>query len=268
MTIHSVKGLIWSEKQITEGKGAEELPDPLVTVCMDLPEGAGEDVTQETNQDDSTKEKTSVRFNDIFFFDCKLETEQFVKAKIQVDVYSHNLIRQNDHFGSCIFGFSRIFQQRDHSLANYTAPIKVPLSLEIQGYLEVSVVILGPESKMSPKIDEDEDMMRPCGDLNERALPPPTIRLNSASLIVNVYRGENLPLMNSGIGDRTCNGFVAVNFDGAREVTKTIPKNVAPTWNTAIRIPSGATNGLYQTTLIPQKPLFVCLHNAHQRHFG
>jgi hypothetical protein len=69
VTIHSVKGLSWGESQ-DEDKG---LPNPMVSVCMDLPEGAGEDVTFETKVDDSTKERTSVRFNEIFVFECKLE---------------------------------------------------------------------------------------------------------------------------------------------------------------------------------------------------
>ena len=53
-------GLSWGENSTKD-----ELPNPLVTVCMDLPEGAGEDVTSSTPLGRSRERGDAILFGDI-----------------------------------------------------------------------------------------------------------------------------------------------------------------------------------------------------------
>jgi hypothetical protein len=83
-----------------------------------------------------------------------------------------------------------------------------PLDAGVQGYLKISVQIIGPGDKMRIHNDDVEIVsecareIAACGDVGSLALIPPSLPIQKQwkYLVVGVYRCETLPVMDGKIG--------------------------------------------------------------------
>ena len=106
----------------------------------------------------------------------------------------------------------------------------------VQGYLKLSVSVIGPKDKMVIH-DEDEDEQKEKeqdatngGDISGLVLMPPTIKREWRYIVVSVYRAEYLPVMDRKVGtgplvmsDSGIDAFFQVEFGGAKpEPTKVV----------------------------------------------
>ena len=96
-----------------------------------------------------------------------------------------------------IFGFSRIFAQPNHAISHFWLPLKVEEKIERRGYLEISIAILGPGSQMT-RDRSAGDRMQPCRAIRERIQRTPQLRIHPCLLVINIYRGEDMPMSSRG----------------------------------------------------------------------
>ncbi|KAG1697428.1 hypothetical protein DVH05_016302 [Phytophthora capsici] len=90
----------------------------------------------------------------------------------------------------------------------------------IQGYVLLSLVVLGPEDKMKlydpvEDKDPDEHLVKSKSDINSMVLVPPRVTQKLSFLVITIYRAEELPdmdysmMMSGGI-----DGYVRAYFAG------------------------------------------------------
>merc|ERR1711871_1572178 len=101
----------------------------------------------------------------------------------------------------------------------------------VQGYLKLSVSIIGPGEK--PKVHDEEEELKEekkreilsGGDMTGLVLMPPTIKKTWKWVVLTVYRAENLPVMDGAtvVTNSKTDALLEVSFGGAKPLsTKTV----------------------------------------------
>eukprot|EP00033_Pygsuia_biforma_P002484 GCRY01002754.1.p1 GENE.GCRY01002754.1~~GCRY01002754.1.p1 ORF type:complete len:1277 (-),score=458.89 GCRY01002754.1:265-4095(-) len=182
------------------------------------------------------KKTCSCTWDHMFFFQCNLKDEEFNTEKILVSVFDANTVRRNVLIGEYELDMSFIYGEKNHELyRRWVALTDNERQEGIQGYLKVTVTVLGPGDLAATHDDADDDDDDEEGaDLQSLVLLPPEMDLIPYELQVRCYRAENLPKM-----DRMgkCDGYVQAKFAGQSINTKWIKKSYDPVWNEELRIP-------------------------------
>jgi len=181
---------------------------------------------------------TTCTWDHMMFFDYKLLPDEFFAGKISVTVFDANTVTRNVEIGSFEFDAGAIYELEGHELYRKWVALTDRSGKKggIQGYLKLSITVLGPRDA-SPAHDEkeEEDEESDGTDLQSMVLLPPSIKTEMQSLDVSVYRAENLPKMDA-FGK--CDGYAGVTFGGNKElVTEIIKKSYEPAWMETLSIP-------------------------------
>jgi hypothetical protein len=138
------------EARELKGRGVGEMSDPVVIVEMF---GAKKSTTIK-------KSSLNCVWDEVMVFSQKnMDTEQLEMEKIRVMVYDANSFRRNVLIGAFDFDMSNIYYREDHELyRKWAALTDTNGEFEgIQGYLKVSISVLGPGDQAKNHDDEEDD---------------------------------------------------------------------------------------------------------------
>jgi hypothetical protein len=143
--------------------------------------------------------KTNCVFDELLIFNFKnLDKEQFDDGIIKISVMDANCLpgSKNTMIGAYAVDASTAYFQPDHeTYRKWVALIddEDPDDVGVQGYLKISITILGPGDKLKVH-DEDEDARkekeaekRSGGDLGSLVMMPPNIKKDCKSVMMNSH---------------------------------------------------------------------------------
>jgi hypothetical protein len=188
---------------------------------------------------------TSCVYDELFIFNIKdLDKEQFQEGVIRVAVYDANSIpmAKKTMIGSFAIDATTVYTcSKDHEYYRRWVALmddEDPDDVGVQGYLKISITVVGPGDKMKVHDEEAEiakelaDENKVGGDVGSLVMDTPTIRKEWQYLVVSVYRCEALPVMDGkvGVGMLTAkqagtDAFCQLQFAGGK-VVKTKVKTV------------------------------------------
>ena len=170
-------------------------------------------------------EKTKIQctdyvFNEHFYFDkTNLTAEMLDSEKIIIEAYDHGHSKKKDYFGIYEFDFEYIYNRPDHALQNFWLALANPESTDIsqvRGYLKLSISVLhenDPRIELEPRESSSMDCMVPA-----------QIKMEYKQVSIHIFRGEELPDMDSIIHEkkvnRQCDGYIEVQYMGIKRKTK------------------------------------------------
>ena len=226
-------------------KDLNGMSDPVVTVeCFGQKQNTA-----------VVKSTLSPVFDDLLIFNLKgLDKEEFEEGLIKISVKDSNPLFPNVLIGAYAFDATYVYYQKDHELyQSWTALINEKDEGDgndgVQGYLKLSVQIVGPNDKL--KIHRETDEKATMGkdkDIGSLVLMPPTIKKEKKWLIVTVYRADYLPMLDEALaggalGQSGINAFYQVDFSDSKIKTKVKDafgasrRQMNPEWNTELWIP-------------------------------
>ena len=181
-------------------------------------------------------QRTSVRagtnscvFNEKVFFNFRnVSSAQLREADMDLTVVSRNLYGLSTPcIGKYSLNLLNVYGQRDHEYYQQWVALTDPTDKSdtgIQGYLKVSVTVLGPGD--SQRFHDPEKEYQKLKDTEARGmageevtlLTPATIKQELQFLVVSVFEAHDLPMMDrftrGGIGGRGIDAFVQCEFAG------------------------------------------------------
>ncbi|CAK4152774.1 unnamed protein product [Aphanomyces euteiches] len=183
--------------------------DPVVFVeCM----GEMQHTSVKPNQ-------LSCVFDHLMFFNFKhLDKDDVESASIEVTVKdADGPFGAADKIGFFRIDVPYIYYQKNHEMyRQWVALVKSAGDSEqgVQGYLLLSVAVLGPGDKI--QIHDDKDIQQE----NEMVLMPPRLAQSLYFLVVTVHRAEGLPNMDKTmINQGGIDAYVKVQFAGEKPLT-------------------------------------------------
>jgi len=175
--------------------------------------------------------QTSCVFDELLIFNMKnLDKDQFTEGIIRVSVMDYNTLK-NTMIGAVAFDCANIYQSnRDHELyRQWTALMDDvdPDDVGVQGYLKLSVTIVGPGEKvkvhdLDAEMDAEIKRENEAGeDLSSLLLPSPTMRKEWVYIVARIYKCEGLPIMDGktmGIYAAGTDAFCTLSFAGGKKI--------------------------------------------------
>ena len=171
-------------------------------------------------------------FDELFIFNFRnMDKDVFSEGVIRVEIMNANVVTKNDLIGAYTFDASQVYFQKDHEMYRKWVALmndEDPEDNAVQGYLKLSVQIVGPGDKL--KVHDEEEEMRKereamakgGGDVGSMVIMPPTIKKEWKYIVTSIYRAEYLPVMDQQavqIGGLLQNGtdaYVQVQFAGGK----------------------------------------------------
>ena len=144
-----------------------------------------------------------------------------------------NVLLKNVLIGSYTFDAARIYYQKDHELYRKWVALMNDEDAEctgVQGYLKLSIQIVGPGDKLKIHDEEEElrkereALLKGSGDITSIVLMPPSIKKEWKYIVTSIYRAEYLPVMDQNavqIGSLVENGtdaFCQIEFSGSKPI--------------------------------------------------
>jgi len=233
------------EARELKAKDLEGTSDPVVYVkCL------GETQTTEV------KEKClNCVFDELFIINKRdMDKEDFDESLLKLEVMDADSLTRNDLIGSYTVDLSWIYFRPRHELyrswvglSNDEDPEENP---GIQGYLKISVQIVGPNDKLyihdekKDKEEEKKEEAKKNGGMTGLILMPPTIKRSILWLKTTILRADYLPKTDASI--LTAGGidaFFTVNFGSIPPCSTAIKKvkgnrdDLNPTFNYELWVP-------------------------------
>jgi hypothetical protein len=145
-----------------------------------------------------------------------VEVEQ---AQLTISVFDANVISRDEMIGCYDFDLASIYAQKNHEVfRSWLALSDVTDENEgVQGYLQVTAVVLGPDDEQytHPPSDYDD-----AGGSAMSVLLPPHIQAETKMLRVSVYDVRDMPRMDEGFVGGYCDPYAKVEFAGIACKTK------------------------------------------------
>ncbi len=148
--------------------------------------------------------RTSAVWDETLFFNfSKLEKEQIEEAMVTVSVYDADTFSRDDLIGSYSFDASYVYFQKHHEVHNQWVGITDPTNADdtgVQGYLKLSVAVLGPGEKRhqyDPKEEAEMAAKEKQQGVQSMLLMPPQIERQLKFLVITIHAADNLPAMDS-----------------------------------------------------------------------
>ncbi|KAG4057508.1 hypothetical protein PC123_g7472 [Phytophthora cactorum] len=171
-------------------------------------------------------------FDEILFFNFpNIGRHELREASIKISVYDKEQVLRDNLIGIYQLDCLSVYAQPHHELYRQWIAVHDNLSTKdrgIQGFLLVSVVLLGPGDALrvhDREAEVEQELAETTGeqlpeDSDQRSIPPlvlvpPAIELKLQFLTVKVLRAEHLPAMDTGgllIGAQGIDAFVQVVF--------------------------------------------------------
>jgi hypothetical protein len=142
-------------------------------------------------------------FDDLLIFNLKgLDKEEFEEGTVKVSVKDSGML-SDAMIGSYGFDATYVYYQKDHEL--YTAWVALmneedPSDEGVQGYLKISVQIVGPNDKLKIHREGETKAATKDDDIGAMVLMPPTIKKQQKWLVVTAHCGEYLVMLDEAIG--------------------------------------------------------------------
>eukprot|EP00002_Diphylleia_rotans_P002830 TRINITY_DN1183_c0_g1_i3.p1 TRINITY_DN1183_c0_g1~~TRINITY_DN1183_c0_g1_i3.p1 ORF type:complete len:909 (-),score=187.42 TRINITY_DN1183_c0_g1_i3:335-3061(-) len=168
-----------------------------------------------------------------FFEEENLQPEDIECGKLLISVYDANTFSGNELIGSFEFGLGYVYHQQSHEIWKTWIPLTDTTGKHdgVQGYLKVSVTVLGPGDTQKSHSEEEERVR----DGKEVILMTPNITQEGHLLVMEVHCAENLPKVDSS---GTCDAYLTATFAGnVTASTDYIEKQVNPIIGQAMEIP-------------------------------
>eukprot|EP00602_Paraphysomonas_sp_CaronLab_P003319 CAMPEP_0185019240 /NCGR_PEP_ID=MMETSP1103-20130426/1865_1 /TAXON_ID=36769 /ORGANISM="Paraphysomonas bandaiensis, Strain Caron Lab Isolate" /LENGTH=1852 /DNA_ID=CAMNT_0027549443 /DNA_START=18 /DNA_END=5573 /DNA_ORIENTATION=+ len=210
------------EARELKGKDLNGLSDPVVNIeCFDQKQNGT-----------VVKEALSCVFDELFIFNFRnMDKDVFSEGVIRVKVMNANVVTKNDLIGAYAFDATQVYFQKDHE--HYRKWVALmndddPQDTGVQGYLKLSIQIVGPGDKLKVHDEEEEArkereaMAKNGADIGAMVIMPPTIKKEWKYVVTSIYRAEYLPVMDQqppGLGMVVQNGtdaFCQVEFAGGK----------------------------------------------------
>ena len=196
---------------------------------------------------------TTCVFDELFIFNFKqLDKDAFSEGLIRVSIYdvNSNPLQKNTMIGSFMVDTMQIYSaNKDHEMYRKWVPLMDDEDADdigVQGYLKLSIQIIGPGEKLKVHNEEEElakERTREAaagGDIGSLCLTTPVMTKTWNYVVVTVYRCESLPVMDGkvGIGFATAqnaktDAFCQLAFGGGKPI-KTKKKTIYGDTSSAI----------------------------------
>lgn len=152
--------------------------------CEDL-EGTSDPVAHvyvfgETQHTKVMKKRTSCVFDDVFFFKASEMTPDRLETEvIKVSVFDADTFSRNDLIGSFQFDAVDVYYRENHELHEQWVGLtdeKSATDNGIQGYLKLSICVLGPGDKKKVHSDSEKKGSGDITDIASMVMMPPTVK--------------------------------------------------------------------------------------------
>eukprot|EP01083_Nonionella_stella_P051226 136023_1 len=197
------------EARDLKGRGVGDMSDPVTKV----------EVLGQKRSTQIQKSCLSCVFDQVLTFEFpKLDANELQEGKIKIDVLDANTIRRNVLIGSYELDLTHVYFSKYHEIHRaWLALSDITDKHEgIQGYLRVSVVVLGPDDEQKiwddEEDDEEDDML--C------VLMPPQIEQIGRLLKVQIFEVDDLISMDEVQFGSKCDPYFVVEFAGVKVRTK------------------------------------------------
>eukprot|EP00981_Chlorochromonas_danica_P000154 scaffold46_cov196-Ochromonas_danica.AAC.4 len=182
------------------------------------------------------KNVTSCVYDELFIFNLKdVDKEIFEQGIIRLACYDSNILSsKGTMIGAFATDASTIYtMNKDHEMYRQWVPLmddEDPGDVGVQGYLKISIQIIGPGEKVKVH-DEDAERAKEIAretaagsDIGSLIMTPPTI------IKVRVFKAEGLPIMDGKVGagfavvkKAGTDAFMKLSFAGGKPLrTKTV----------------------------------------------
>eukprot|EP01065_Artemidia_motanka_P052325 TRINITY_DN9425_c0_g1_i1.p1 TRINITY_DN9425_c0_g1~~TRINITY_DN9425_c0_g1_i1.p1 ORF type:complete len:2387 (+),score=668.56 TRINITY_DN9425_c0_g1_i1:60-7220(+) len=185
-------------------------------------------------------------FDEELVFTVRNPTRSWWNRRIELDVFNRGRIpRISSHrIGGFSFEIASVYSQKKHEYYRRWVALTIgDGDFRVRGYLQVSVMVVGPRDDIPEHDDEeaeDEDDMK-------NVLQPKRTTLQQVILRASVFRAEGIPRMDHvGLVDglrlrkrakEKADPFVRVMFGGSTADTATRMLTYRPEWNQFVRVP-------------------------------
>jgi hypothetical protein len=180
------------------------------------------------------KQTLNGRFDEVLHFECfGLASKEIETSKVIIRVMDSNTLRRDFEIGSFEFDLSTIYYSLNHEIFNQWVALtnSTAQSIEVQGYLKVSLVCLGPGDEQF--IHPNEDAI----DLSEEfdVLLPPKIEQIGYLVVFNFYNASDLIRTDFGLRGNSCDPYFVVQFAGTK-IHSSVQKGTEVSFNECIEI--------------------------------
>lgn len=180
---------------------------------------------------------TSAVYDELFIFDVKnLTKESFLDGLIRISCYDQTLISniggKNTMIGAYAMDSSMVYtMNKDHEFYRQWVPLMDDEDVGdvgVQGYLKISIIILGPGDKLKIHDEEAEiaaELAKEASagaDLSALCVHTPVICREWKYLVAKIIRCEGLPVMDGKIGaglvtikSAGTDAFLSLSFSGS-----------------------------------------------------
>lgn len=153
---------------------------------------------------------TSCVFDELFIFNfSKMDKEAFEEGVIKISCYDYGLTG-NTMIGAYAFDATMVYTlNKEHEMYRKWVPLmddEDPDDVGVQGYMKISVSIIGPGEKLKIH-DEDAELAAEIaresaagGDIGSLVMTTPTIRKEWQYIVATIYKCEGLPVMDGKVG--------------------------------------------------------------------
>ena len=194
-----------------KGRGWNAMSDPVVVV----------EVMGQKQSTEIKKNTVNAVWDQVLFFEFKdLDAAAINEGKCTLSVFDANTISRNVLIGAYELDLATVyFHDEYHEIyKQWLGLFDTTDEYEgIQGYLRVSVVVLGPndEQKTHKLVDDDESESQLVS-----VLMPPSIEQSPYLLSVSIYEARDLSSDDVGLFTEQCDPFAICEFGGIRMKSK------------------------------------------------
>ncbi|CAD5119914.1 DgyrCDS8495 [Dimorphilus gyrociliatus] len=154
---------------------------------------------QQTKQTRIKKSTNSPFWNEVFFFNFFCSPGELFDEILDFQVFHSKKLRSDSLIGNFKCDIGMIYEAQDHSLINKWLLLSNPEDLNsgASGYIKICATVLGP-GDTAPNFDLNNDEE----DIESNLLKPSGVHLRPAKFTLNLYRCEDLPIMDCDlVGD-------------------------------------------------------------------
>ncbi|XP_050712149.1 myoferlin-like isoform X3 [Eriocheir sinensis] len=150
----------------------------------------------QTRQTRVHKGTTTPWFDEIFFFQAELLPTEFLEKFLEFKVCNSCGIRSSTTIGAFKCEVGMVYDQPEHAILNRWLVLADPdeATPTVQGYLKVSVAVLGPGDMCPDMIARQSEQ----DDVEANLLWSAGVHLQPATFVLSVYCAQNLPQMDAG----------------------------------------------------------------------
>ncbi|KAF0685790.1 Aste57867_22398 [Aphanomyces stellatus] len=173
-------------------------------------------------QNTATKHQTlSAVWDDVLIFNFRnLDKDQVEMGTIKLKVMDANTFQRAELIGETQFDTSFVYSNMNHQIANKWVGLVATGQDGVQGYLRISITILGPDDKFvaPPPIKPNETAI-------DNVIMPSSVQQSVKFLVATIHNGEHLPAMDQSLTKQGIDAYVEVSLGSKPIRTRVKTKN-------------------------------------------